>query len=91
MDFRFNEVTINGGFLHALQEQNRKVTVQSVYDRFADTGRFSALDCTWKEGDEIKPHIFWDSDVAKWLEAAACIIRKRPSPALERIIIFSKT
>ena len=83
MDFRFNEVTIKGGFLHKLQELNRKVTIHAVYDRFADTGRFSALDCAWKEGDEIKPHIFWDSDVAKWIESAAYILAKSPDAALE--------
>ncbi|MBR6727354.1 MAG: glycoside hydrolase family 127 protein [Clostridia bacterium] len=83
MDFRFNEVIIRGGFLHDLQELNRKVTINAVYDRFADTGRFSALDCAWKEGDEIKPHIFWDSDVAKWLESAAYILAKHPDAALE--------
>ena len=86
MDFRFNEVTINGGFLHDLQEQNRKVTIHAVYDRFADTGRFDALHCAWKEGDEIKPHIFWDSDVAKWIEGAAYIIAKHPDAALEEKI-----
>ena len=83
MDFRFNEVTINGGFLQALQEKNRRITINAVYDRFSDTGRFSALDCTWKEGDEPMPHIFWDSDVAKWIESAAYILAKHPDPVLE--------
>ena len=84
MDFRFHEVNITGGFLHKLQEQNRRVTIHAVYDRFADTGRFAALDCNWTESSELpKPHNFWDSDVAKWIESAAYILAKHPDPVLE--------
>ena len=86
MDFRFSEVVIEGGFLHRLQEKNREVTIHAVYDRFADTGRFEALECGWQEGMEPKPHIFWDSDVAKWIESAAYILAKHPDPALEEKI-----
>ena len=82
----FEHVELTGGYLYGKQELNRKTTIHAVYDRFLETGRFAAFDFNYKEGDAQKPHWFWDSDVAKWLEAAACIIRKHPSPALERII-----
>ena len=68
------DIRINGGFWHDRKELNRNVTIGSIYDRFAETGRFSALKCGWKPGMENKPHIFFDSDVAKWIEAAAYII-----------------
>ncbi len=87
MDFRFQEVTVTGGFWHALQERNRDVTIHAVYDRFFDTGRFAALNCNWTEGSEQpKPHIFWDSDVAKWIESAAYILAKHEAPELEEKI-----
>ena len=58
----------------------------SVYERFKDTGRFGALDFNWKEGMPNKPHIFWDSDIAKWIEAAAYILMEAPDPALEKLV-----
>ncbi|MBO5270414.1 MAG: glycoside hydrolase family 127 protein [Clostridia bacterium] len=81
--FSFEKVDLCGGFLYGKQKLNRDVTIHAVYDRFYETGRVGAFNFDYKEGDEIKPHIFWDSDVAKWIESAAYIIRKNCSPALE--------
>ncbi len=79
----YQHVTLNGGFLYEKQKLNESVTMQAVYDRFYDTGRISAFRCDWREGDPNKPHIFWDSDVAKWMEAAAYILQKKSDSALE--------
>ena len=73
----FDKTEITSGFWKQKQDLVRSVTVNAVYDRFKETGRFDALKCLYKEGDEIRPHIFWDSDVAKWIEGAAYIIRKK--------------
>ena len=76
-----------GGFWGDRLEINRRSTIPSVYDRFTDTGRFEAFRCNWKEGSELpKPHFFWDSDIAKWIEAAAYSIELHPDPELEKII-----
>ena len=83
MDFHFNEITLTGGFWKDISEKNRKTTLYSVYDRFAETGRFAALKCNWKEGEPNRPHIFWDSDVAKWIEGVAYVIAKTPDSVLE--------
>ncbi len=81
--YSFEQVNLTSGYLFDKQEMNRTVTVQSVYDRFAETGRFKVFDFDYKEGDEIKPHIFWDSDVAKWCESVAYILEKHRDPELE--------
>ena len=85
MDFIFDNVNLNGGFLKAKQDLNLKTTIYAVYDRFKETGRFDALECKWTEGceDIIKPHIYWDSDVAKWIEGASYIIAKHANKELE--------
>ncbi len=75
-------VTLKSGFLYDKQRLNETVTMNAVYNRFYDTGRVSAFECNWKEGDPKKPHIFWDSDVAKWMEAAAYILQKKKDPDL---------
>ena len=82
--FSYADVDLLSGYLFEKQELNRKITINAVYDRFTETGRFSAFDCNYKEGDTIKPHYFWDSDVAKWIEGAAYILKKRPDAELER-------
>ena len=82
----FQNVELTGGFLFDRQELNRKTTIHAVYDRFVETGRFAAFDFNYKKGDEIVPHIFWDSDVAKWLESAAYILKAHKAPDLEKIV-----
>ena len=76
-------VTLTGGYLFEKQELNRKITVNSVYDRFKETGRIDAFRFEYKEGDEIVPHVFWDSDVAKWMEGAAYILAEHKDAELE--------
>ena len=44
--------------------------------------QFDALRLTWELGQE-EPHIFWESDVAKWIEAASCTLAVTPDPGLE--------
>ena len=83
-DIAFYNTNITGGFWKMMQEKNRTVTMDAVYNRFYDTGRITAFDCSWKEGMENKPHIFWDSDVAKWMEGAAYILAKHSDPELEK-------
>lgn len=82
----FEKVKLEGGFWKFYLDLDRKSVVHSVYRRFLETGRFDALNCNWQEGDENKPHIFWDSDVAKWIEGAAYLITDEPDSYLEGII-----
>lgn len=81
---KLKNVDITGGFWADKQRLNREVTAGAVYDRFSETGRFDSLDCLWKEGDDkhIKPHFFWDSDVAKWIEGISYLHSKSPEAEL---------
>ncbi len=76
-------VDIKEGFWKEKLDMISDVTVQSVYNRFNETHRFSALDCFWKEGDPDMPHIFWDSDVAKWIEGVAYSLKNKKNPEME--------
>lgn len=82
----FTDVEINGGFWKHRQEMNRETTIYTVLNRFMDTGRFEAFNVNWREGDPNRPHIFWDSDIAKWMESVAYILEKHPAPDLEKIV-----
>ncbi len=80
----FSKVDITNGFLANKQALVRDVTIFAVRDRFADTGRFRAFEFDWTEGSDIpKPHFFWDSDIAKWLESTAYLLEKAPNDELQ--------
>ena len=76
------QVKLTSGFWHARQERNARVTIPAVYQRCAETGRIAAWKLEWKPGMPHEPHVFWDSDVAKWLEAACASLITHPDAAL---------
>ena len=71
-------VRFQGGFWGQRQEVNRGRTLPSQYRQLLDTHRIDALDPAWRPGEAESRHIFWDSDVAKWLEAAAYSLTTQP-------------
>ncbi len=73
---------ITGGFWKEKQDMIKNVTADAVYDRFDETGRINAFKCQWKEGEPL-PHVYWDSDVAKWMEGAAYITGEEKDAELE--------
>ena len=82
--YSFHSVDLKDGFFKEKQDLSASVTIRSVYDRFDETGRVGAFNFDYKDGDEIKPHIFWDSDIAKWIESVAYILKKSEAPDLEK-------
>ena len=82
----YENIDLLGGFWYEKQKLVREVTMWNVYRRFAETGRFEAFRYNWREGMPNRPHIFWDSDVAKWMEAAAYYCKKQRDAELEAIV-----
>lgn len=85
-NIEFSDVKITGGYWKARQDINCSVTLKAVYDRFNETGRFEALKCDLRDGDTNIPHIFWDSDVAKWIEGASYILHSEKNDQALEII-----
>ena len=71
---------IEGGFWGRWQIANQQATIPAMYKQMADTGRIEAFKLNWKPGMPNPPHIFWDSDVAKWIEAASYTLVTHPNP-----------
>lgn len=82
----FRNTDITGGFWKSRQKTISEISVYNILKRFTETGRFDAMNCDWKDGEPNEPHIFWDSDIAKWIESVAYIIEKEPHPDLEKIV-----
>jgi hypothetical protein len=77
-------VRLTEGFWAERVETTRAVTLPIEYEQCKKTGRIDAW--KWEPGQPNEPHIFWDSDVAKWIEAAAYSLTTRPDKKLERQI-----
>ena len=78
----FTCVSLDDGFWASRQRVNRTVTIPAAYRHCLETGRVDAFRLGWRPGMPDPPHIFWDSDVAKWLEAACYTLSTHPDPPL---------
>ena len=65
---------------------NRRHTIPHAYVQLDETGRLDAYQLSWKPGDANPPHKFWDSDVAKWVEAASDALQARPDKRLRALV-----
>ncbi len=79
----FTQITVDDRFWSPRLRVNREHTLPHIYQQCRDTGRIDAFRLNWKPGLEPVPHIFWDSDVGKWLEAASYSLATHPDPALD--------
>ena len=84
MPVSLSKVRIEGGFWGPKLDVNRKVTIPAEYEQCRKTGRINAFKLDWQPGKPNRPHLFWDSDVAKWIEAAAYSLATAPDKKLER-------
>lgn len=67
----FTRVQLHDAFWAPRMAANRNATLPAEYAQLERTGRLAALEMSWQPGAGNPPHIFWDSDIAKWIEAAA--------------------
>jgi DUF1680 family protein len=79
----FTQVTIDDVFWAPRRKTNCEVSVPHQYAMSKETGRIDAWRLQWKPGMEPVPHIFWDSDVAKWIESASYCLAEKRDPGME--------
>ncbi len=78
----FYDLKVTDGFWAAQQKLVREKTVWAVYDRFEETGRIATMD---GKSHGFEPHIFWGSDVVKWLEGVAYLLEEQDEPKLREL------
>ena len=71
---------ILAGFWEERQRLNFSSSIPAVIKTFEDTGRIRAL--THELKDDEEHHIFYESDLAKWLEAVFVSLQKNPDNEL---------
>src|SRR5580704_3220113 len=87
-------VSLTGGFWGKLQEQVGQVTLGHIHDEMRNEGHLDALrlDQRMHRGRQESSgwywggSIFWDSDVAKWLEAASAYLQHHKDAKLETLV-----
>lgn len=82
----FTHVSLSDQFWAPRIAVNRATTLPREYELCETTGRIAALDLGWQPGQGDPPHIFWDSDIAKWIEAASYALATHPDPQLDALV-----
>jgi len=77
------EVNINNGFWKERKELNKNTSLYAVLKTFEDSGRVRALTADNTENE--RPHIFWESDLAKLMEGAFFSMQQEKDEKLEKI------
>lgn len=80
-------VTIDDHFWAPRRQLVRTRTLRQQEQQMRRPGQqFDALKLGWRPGDPDEPHIFWESDVAKWIEAASYCLAVTDDPDLDRSV-----
>lgn len=76
MPARRGQVVVDDKFWSPRRRTVQEITVPYQFEKLRTGGQFEALRLGWNPGDPNEPHIFWESDVAKWIEAASYVIER---------------
>ena len=82
----FTQVKVEDDFWAPRIAVNRERSLPAVYHQLKAGGRIDAFRLDWTPGTEPAPHIFWDSDVAKWVEGLSCDLALHPDPERAQLL-----
>ncbi|KIV81111.1 hypothetical protein PV11_08558 [Exophiala sideris] len=74
------DVDISSPFWSWYQQRSREKVIPAIIHAQKSTGHWYCL--TWKEGHEVKPHPFWDSDIYKVVEASCYFLMTQHDQAM---------
>ncbi|RDW58933.1 glycoside hydrolase family 127 protein [Aspergillus mulundensis] len=77
-------VNITSAFWSQMQRCSREKTIPAIIKAQKSLKHWYCL--TWKEGHEVQPHPFWDSDIYKIVEAACYFLMKEKDDGLMAIV-----
>jgi DUF1680 family protein len=88
-----NTVLDASEFIGRKREVVRKTTLKYQLDTLKKTGRYNAFQLKWNPIYDEPPeswvpkHLFWDSDVAKWIEGACYFLHDNPDKEIENAVL----
>ena len=83
-----SKVELKEGFWLDKQRVTRTISLPSIKREYIKKKRFEATKCSYKKWQFWRkpPHIFYDSDVAKFIEAWAYLLAKKRDGEVEEFI-----
>jgi DUF1680 family protein len=84
----------SGSFIARKRDVVAQTTIQYQLDVLKKTGRYDAFKLKWRDDYHDEPrhwpvpnHLFWDSDVAKWIEGACYFLHEMKDEAIEDAVV----
>lgn len=92
--FTFSNTTFApNSFFHKRRNVARTTTLLYQLQMLKDTGRYTAFKLqnhpSYSDPTTVWPvpnHLFWDSDVAKWIEGACYFLQEQPNDTVENAV-----
>ncbi|CAG7563395.1 unnamed protein product [Fusarium equiseti] len=81
-----------GSILYRRRNTVAKTTLHTQLERLRETGRYDCFKLQWHEiyADKsmwpVPFHLFWDSDIAKWIEGACYVLRDEFDEEIDRAV-----
>jgi uncharacterized protein len=83
----FTDVVVKDDFWSPIIDVSRRVSLPVIVEKLKSYGQWDAMQLRWKPGDPgVVPDILWDSDIAKFIEAASYALFHEPNPELEALV-----
>lgn len=91
----YNKTTFNGPSILASRRQTIAwTTIKTQLNQFKQTGRYNCFELEWhptyddKSDWPVPKHLFWDSDLAKWIEGACYFLNDRYDEEVDSAIQY---
>ncbi|KAF4978138.1 hypothetical protein FZEAL_5436 [Fusarium zealandicum] len=91
--FSFRDTTFHGpSLLRERRETVRRVTVKTQLEQLRNTGRYECFMLKWHPIYDEEPawpvpkSLFWDSDIAKWIEGACYFLVQNPDHEVDAAV-----
>lgn len=89
----YTQTSFNGSSILAARRQTiSSVTLQTQLDLLKSTGRYDCFKLKWHPIYDdhrfwpVPPHLFWDSDLGKWMEGAICFLAQQYDQELDEAV-----
>lgn len=90
---RFKNTVFHGESILSIRRKTiAKTTVHTQLNQLRNTGRFDCFKLKWhpayddKSNWPVPLHLFWDSDIAKWMEGACYFLHEQYDEEIDRAI-----
>ncbi|OAK96225.1 DUF1680-domain-containing protein [Phaeosphaeriaceae sp. SRC1lsM3a] len=91
----FPRTTFTGNSILATRRKTvSSVTLRTQLDQFKETGRYNCFELKWHPVYDdvsmwpVPKHLFWDSDIAKWIEGACYFLQDHYDEEIDQAIQY---